>query len=42
MRASNLAEGGLLLEIRIPLAQSGDRTVGASGDLKAAPLVGGK
>ena len=42
VRASNLAEGGLLLEIRIPLAQSGDRTVGASGDLKAAPLVGGK
>jgi len=42
VRASNLAEGGLLLEIRIPLAQSGDRTVGSSGDLKAAPLAGGK
>ena len=42
VRASNLAEGGLLLEIRIPLAQSGDRTVGSSGDLKAAPLVGRK
>jgi len=42
VRASNLAEGGLLLEIRIPLAQSGDRTVGTSGDLKAAPLAGGK
>jgi signal transduction histidine kinase len=38
VRASNLAEGGLLVEIRVPLA-SGDRTIGSSSDRKSVPLA---
>jgi hypothetical protein len=34
VKASNLAEGGLLVEIRIPLIGSGDRAIGSSGDLR--------
>jgi two-component system, OmpR family, sensor histidine kinase CpxA len=40
VKASNLAEGGLLVEIRIPLL--GDLMIGSSGDLKTAPVVSGK
>ena len=42
VRASNLAEGGLLVEIRIPLAESGHRVIGSSVDLKTAPVVPGE
>jgi two-component system, OmpR family, sensor histidine kinase CpxA len=40
--ASNLAEGGLLVEIRIPLVESGDRVIRSSNDLKTTPFVSGK
>jgi signal transduction histidine kinase len=42
VKASNLAEGGLLVEIRIPLVESGHRVIGSSGDLKSTPLVSGQ
>ena len=42
VKASNPAEGGLLVEIRIPLAESDHRMIGSSGDLKTAPVVPGE
>src|SRR5207253_6226178 len=42
VKASNLPEGGLLVEIRIPLAESGHQVIGSSGDLKTAPVVPGE
>lgn len=41
VKASNLAEGGLLVEIRIPLIGSADRAIGSSGDLRNAPVIAG-
>ena len=41
VKASNLPEGGLLVEIRIPLFGSGYRGSGSSGDLKIAPVGSG-
>jgi len=40
LRASNRKEGGLEVEIRIPVKQSGDRVAGTSGGLKTG-VVGG-
>jgi two-component system sensor histidine kinase CpxA len=42
VKASNLPEGGLLVEIRIPLVESGHRVIGQSNDLKTTPFVSGK
>src|SRR5262249_33549007 len=39
VEAYNLPEGGLLVEIRIPLAGSDHRVIGSSRDRKAAPVV---
>jgi len=41
VEASNLAEGGLLVRIRIPLAKLGDRMIGPSDDSKTTPVIAG-